>query len=50
MTRRRVVPAACSSSFPRSGGEYVHRSGVLHGILVKLSRRRGVVDYAFTTG
>jgi uncharacterized protein len=30
------------------GSDY--RSGVLRGVLVKLSRTRGVADYAFTTG
>ena len=30
------------------GSDY--RSGVLRGVLVKLSRKRGVADYAFTTG
>jgi uncharacterized protein len=30
------------------GSDY--RSGVLHGVLVRVARKRSVVDYAFTTG
>jgi Icc-related predicted phosphoesterase len=30
------------------GSDY--RSGVLHGVLVRVARKRGVVDYAFTIG